>query len=64
MAETKSELKKTTRINSTIKADLERQFRETVYEVYGFKKGNLQIGLEDAIEDWIKKQSGKKRGEN
>ncbi len=49
------------RINSTVKAKLEQEFRDTVYKVYGFKKGNLQLGLEEALEDWIKKKSKQKK---
>lgn len=48
------------RINSTIKAELEEQFREAVYKTKGFKKGNLQIALEEAIQAWIKLQGGRK----
>jgi len=52
--------KKTTRINSTINASLEQKFRETVYKTKGFKRGNLQLALEEAIKAWIdsKKKSG------
>jgi hypothetical protein len=52
---TKQEQKTTTRINSTIDTDLEKQFRETVYKEYGLKKGSIQKALEKAIDEWIKK---------
>ena len=56
MGESKPERKQVTRINSTVDSELEREFRETVYKVYGFKKGNLQIGLEEALDAWINKK--------
>lgn len=55
----KTETRKTERINSTIEADLEKEFRETVYNTIGFKKGNLQIALEQAIRAWIDLQNKK-----
>lgn len=58
MQETKDE-KKTTRINSTIDSELEKEFRDAVYKKWGFKKGNLQEGLEEAIDEWIKQQKKK-----
>ena len=55
-------VKKTTRINSTIDSEIESEFRETVYSSFGFKKGNLQRGLEEAIQAWIDFEKKKNRG--
>jgi len=35
--------------------DLEKEFREEVSKNLGFKKGNLQIAIEEAIKEWIAK---------
>jgi len=43
------------RLNITLDEELEKRFRETVAQTLGFKKGNLQIAIEDALEEWIKK---------
>jgi len=61
--QTKQLTKKTTRINSTINSELEKEFRDTVYKKWGFKKGKLQEGLEEAIEAWIslQRKKGKRR---
>jgi len=37
-----------------INDDLEKKFRGTVADTIGFKKGNLQIAIEEALEEWIK----------
>ena len=49
-----------TRINSTIDSNLEKKFREITFNKFGFRKGSIQEGLEEAIDDWIKRQKGKK----
>lgn len=54
------ELKKNTRINTTVDSQLEQEFRELSFKTFGFKKGSIQYGLEEAIDDWIKKQKKKK----
>jgi len=54
------ELNKTTRINTTIDSGLEEEFRELTFKTFGFKKGSIQNGLEDAIYDWIRKQKKRK----
>lgn len=38
-----------------LKAGTERKFRETAMKKYGYSKGALKSGLEEAIEDWLKK---------
>lgn len=53
------EQEKTTRINSTIDANLEKKFREIAFKEFGYKKGSIQKGLEDAISIWIKNQKQK-----
>jgi len=41
------------RINITLHDELEKQFREEVAKRLGFKKGNLQIAIEQAIRKWL-----------
>ncbi len=37
--------------------DLEEKFRKAVFNRFGMKKGNLTIAIEEAIEDWVNKES-------
>ena len=55
--------KKTVRLNITLDEELEKRFRQTVADSLGFKKGNLQVAIEEAIDGWInqKRASQKKR---
>ena len=46
------------RLNVQISDDFEQQFRAEVSKRLGFKKGNLQIAVEEALKDWM--QKGKK----
>ena len=43
------------RIHITLDDKLDEQFRTEVTKRLGFKKGNLQIAIEEALKDWIKK---------
>lgn len=52
--------KEVTRINSTIDSEMEKEFRELTNKKFGYKKGSIQFGLEEALDEWIKKQ--KKQG--
>jgi len=47
---------KTVRLNITLNADLEKKFRQTVADTLGFKKGNLQVAIEEALDNWITQQ--------
>jgi hypothetical protein len=49
--------KKNVKINVTISEDLDEKFRETVSKTLGFRKGNLQIAIEEALEMWIDKKA-------
>jgi len=49
------------RINLTLNDDLEKRFRSTVADTIGFKKGNLQVAIEEALEEWIEKQAKKRK---
>ena len=42
------------RITITLDDALDKKLRETVSQTIGFKKGNLQIAIEQALEAWIK----------
>ena len=46
----------TTRINSTIDTNLESEFRKTAANKFGFKKGCIQKGLEEALKAWLANQ--------
>jgi len=45
------------KMNITLSDELEKKFRETVAQTLGFKKGNLQLAIEEALREWIKEQA-------
>jgi hypothetical protein len=47
------------RITITLNDELDKKLRETVAGTIGFKKGNLQIAIEEALDAWIKNQKKK-----
>ncbi len=47
------------KVTLTLNDELEKKFRETVAQTIGFKKGNLQIAIEEAIEAWMKEHRKK-----
>jgi len=51
----------TVRVNITMNKELDKRFRETVAQTLGFKKGNLQIAIEDALDKWIKEKEHQKK---
>ena len=46
-------MSKNVKMNITISRELDEKFRNTVAKTLGFKKGNLQVAIEEAIEMWI-----------
>ena len=48
------------RLTLTLNDELDKKLRETVAQTIGFKKGNLQVAIEQALEEWIRKQKPKK----
>ncbi|MBI4361212.1 hypothetical protein HY572_05570 [Candidatus Micrarchaeota archaeon] len=38
-------------------ASIERKFREKAMQKYGYSKGALKKAMEDAIEDWLAKNT-------
>ena len=44
---------RTVRLNITLNEELEKKFRQTVADTLGFKKGNLQVAIEEALDNWI-----------
>jgi hypothetical protein len=54
----------TVRLNITLSKALDKRFRETVAQSIGFKKGNLQVAIENALEEWIDKQAKKRKVES
>ena len=49
------------RITITLNDELDKKLRETVADTIGFKKGNLQIAIEEAIEAWVKMRKDQKK---
>jgi len=54
-------MQKNVKINITISEELDEKFRGTVAKTLGFKKGNLQIAIEEALEEWIKKKEAEEK---
>jgi hypothetical protein len=48
------------KMNIVLEDELEKQFRKTVFERKGMKKGNISIALEEAIKCWIKQPTKEK----
>lgn len=42
------------KLTLTLNDELEKKFRDEIYKRLGMKKGNMQIAIEEAIEQWIK----------
>jgi hypothetical protein len=49
------------RLNITLNEELEKKFRQTVADTLGFKKGNLEVAIEEALDNWITQQRTQKR---
>lgn len=47
------------RITITLNDELDKKLRQTVSDTIGFKKGNLQVAIEEALEEWIKEHKKK-----
>ncbi len=45
------------KMNVTVSKELDERFRETVARTLGFKRGNLQLAIEEAIEMWISEKT-------
>ncbi|MFZ0220653.1 MAG: hypothetical protein WAM42_03030 [Candidatus Nitrosopolaris sp.] len=45
------------KMNIVIEDDIEERFRRTVANSKGFRKGNISIALQEAMELWIKEQT-------
>lgn len=50
------------RIDIILPDELEKKFREEVFKIYGMKKGNITIAVEDAVCDWVKKKKKLEEG--
>ena len=48
------------KMNIVVGDDVEERFRKTVANTKGFRKGNISIALQEAIELWIKEQTKRK----
>lgn len=51
------EMSKNVKMNVTVSKELDERFRETVARTLGFKRGNLQLAIEEAIEMWISEKA-------
>ncbi len=47
-------------IYAKIPDDKDKKFRDAVYAKFGFKKGSIQKGIQEAINDWTAKNKPKK----
>ncbi|MEM2026848.1 MAG: hypothetical protein QXT30_03695 [Candidatus Bathyarchaeia archaeon] len=45
------------KLNLKIEDWLESKFRETAYRKYGYRKGSLRRALEEALEEWIRRNN-------
>lgn len=54
-------MSKNVKINVTISKELDEEFREVVSKTLGFKKGNLQVAIEEALEMWIEAKAKKQK---
>jgi hypothetical protein len=52
---------KMARITITLNDDLDKKLRAAVSETLGFKKGNLQVAIEEALDEWIKAKKKEKK---
>lgn len=43
------------RIDVILPDKLEEKFRKKVFEKFGMKRGNITLAIQEAIEQWIKK---------
>ena len=44
-------------MNIVVQEDIEDRFRRTVAITKGFRKGNMSIALQEAMELWVKEQT-------
>ena len=56
MPEAKSETREVVKEIFDMPKDLDDEFRKTVYETRGFKKGALKESFNEAVKAWIKEQ--------
>jgi hypothetical protein len=47
-------------MNIVVQEDIEDRFRRTVANTKGFRKGNMSIALQEAMELWMKEQTRRK----
>jgi hypothetical protein len=47
---------KVTRINTTMRRDLEIKLRKKAYKKYGLSKGAIKRALEEAVDEWLKEK--------
>ena len=53
-------IEKMGKMNIVVGDDIEERFRKTVANIKGFRKGNISVALQEAIELWIKEQTKRK----
>jgi len=52
------------KMNVVLKDELEQEFRKTVFERKGMKKGNISEALEEAIRQWMNFYNPEQNEEN
>lgn len=46
------------KLNLTIEDGTEGKFREAAFKKFGYRKGSLQKAVEEALNEWIQRNSG------
>jgi hypothetical protein len=54
----------TKRLQVVLNDDTEARLRDAIYKTKGMKKGNISEAIEEAIEDWIAKNTRTKSKES
>jgi hypothetical protein len=49
------------RVNLLLSDELEKEFRQKVFERYGMKKGNIAKAIEEAITEWVERDSERRQ---
>jgi hypothetical protein len=61
MEETKTEAKEKVKEIFDLDKEIDDEFRKTVYQTKGFKKGALKDSFTEAVQAWIKEQKRLKK---
>lgn len=56
MTKKKDKKEKNVKLNLLVPEQLEKDFRQAVFNRYGMKRGNISKAIIEAVKDWINKQ--------